>query len=72
MSTSIVDYWGPRSGGHCGYCNGCGKYSNSIGAEILTCSDYQDLMDQGKKLVLPYPQSVTFGIVSRCFENKKQ
>jgi arginine-tRNA-protein transferase len=46
-ATSIVDYWGPRSGGHCGYCSGCGKYSNSIGAEILTCSDYQDLMDQG-------------------------
>ena len=24
----------------------------------------------GQKLVLPYPQSVTFAIVSRCFENK--
>ena len=23
-----------------------------------------------QKLVLPYPQSVTFAIVSRCFENK--
>jgi len=44
---SKVDYWGPRSGGNCGYCNGYGKYNNSMGAEILTCSDYQGLMDQG-------------------------
>ena len=36
---------------------------------MITLGKY-NAIEQRQKLVLPYPQSVTFTIVSRCFENK--
>ena len=32
--------------------------------------DDKKIKSKNQKLVLPYPQFITFAIVSRCFENK--
>ena len=48
-SRSIVEYLPDvKSGGQCGYCRGRkGSYQNGMWGHVLTCQDYQDLIDRG-------------------------
>jgi len=45
---SIVEYFPEHSGTRCGYCRGKnGSYSHGMWGHVLTCSDYQSLIDRG-------------------------
>ena len=47
-SMSIVEYFPEHSGTRCGYCRGKnGSYSHGMWGHVLTCSDYQSLIDRG-------------------------
>ena len=45
---SIVEYFPEHSGSRCGYCRGKnGSYSHGMWGHVLTCPDYQSLIDRG-------------------------
>ena len=48
MYKSIVEYFQDKSGGKCGYCRSrMGSYSHGMWGHVLTCQDYQELIDRG-------------------------
>ena len=48
MYKSIVEYFADKSGSRCGYCRSRDQsFSHGMWGHVLTCSDYQDLIDRG-------------------------
>jgi len=48
MYKSIVEYFADKSGSRCGYCRSRdSSFSHGMWGHVLTCSDYQDLIDRG-------------------------
>ena len=49
MNKSIVEYFhGESSGQRCGYCHSMvGYYSHGMWGHVLSCQDYQELIDRG-------------------------
>jgi arginine-tRNA-protein transferase len=48
MNMSVVEYFADNDASRCGYCRGRNtSYSNGMWSHVLTCSDYQDLIDRG-------------------------
>jgi len=48
MYKSIVEYFADKSGSRCGYCGSRdSSFSHGMWGHVLTCSDYQDLIDRG-------------------------
>ena len=48
MYKSIVEYFADKSGSRCGYCSSRdSSFSHGMWGHVLTCSDYQDLIDRG-------------------------
>ena len=48
MYKSIIEYFADKSASQCGYCRSKnGSYSNGMWGHVMTCQDYQDLIDRG-------------------------
>merc|ERR1712168_872029 len=48
MYKSIIEYFADKSASQCGYCRSTnGSYSNGMWGHVMTCQDYQDLIDRG-------------------------
>jgi len=48
MYKSIIEYFADKSASQCGYCGSKnGSYSNGMWGHVMTCQDYQDLIDRG-------------------------
>jgi len=48
MYKSIIEYFADKSASQCGYCRSTnGSYSNGMWGHVMTCQDYQDLLDRG-------------------------